>query len=98
MYENIFSSIRLRYDELLASAEISHLLERSRHQLMSRAAQIDALAKDQSALPVSYTVASGQGPEVLKTPHTDKLLAAAKKDDHDNEVLGEVFFFNKSIF
>ncbi|MDH3943816.1 MAG: hypothetical protein OEV06_06985 [Anaerolineae bacterium] len=98
MYEKIFAHLRLRCDELLASAETARLLERSRDALMSRAAQIAALEEHQSASPVSYTLAAGQGREVLKTPHTDQLLAGARKDDPDSDVLEEVIFFTKSVF
>ncbi|MBW8012092.1 MAG: hypothetical protein FVQ83_12775 [Chloroflexi bacterium] len=97
-YNNIFTLIKLRHAELLASSEVARLLEKSREELLAKAEQISLQADDENRRSQVYTIAHGQGACVLKTPHTSQLVSAAKDEDRTVDALEDAIFFKKSIF
>lgn len=98
-YEYIFTLIKLRHAELLASSEVARLLEKTKDKLLTNAEQIRLQAdKKKTRLKHNYTIAHGQGDSLLKTPQTDQLISAAKYEAITAEALEDVIFFKKSIF
>ena len=98
MYGHLEIMIKLRYAELLAEAKTAQMLKIAKRDVISRAAQLQRSAEGKDAPNLNYTIAAGQGEAVLKTPHTDQLLQAAKSESQDADDLGEVIFFKKSVF
>lgn len=98
MFRRLYVNIRFRFDEMLSGAETVRLLESLRKSRIFPAVQADAPVEHQISSTESSSVVSGQGSGISNEPQTDRLLAAAKKDDLDTDVLAEVFFLNKSVF
>lgn len=97
MYHHLEIMIKLRYAELLANAETARLIGNGKQELLSSVAKLELVA-NKDAANLNYTIAPGQGSDVLKHPNTDQLLQAAKSEDQETDVLGEVIFFKKSVF
>ena len=99
-YEYIFTLIKVRHAELLASSETARLLKNSRSELMTKAAKLNKHANKTSeeTRVLSYTLAHGQEESVLKAPHTDQFLEGAKDEIKEIDDLGEAIFFKKSMF
>lgn len=98
MYDHLEIMIKLRYAELLAEAKTARMLKIAKRDDISRASQLHRSTEDKDAPNLNYTLAAGHGEAVLKTPHTDQLLKAAKSESQDTDELGEVIFFKKSVF
>jgi hypothetical protein len=98
MFNHLEIMIKLRCAELLAEAKNAQMLKITKRDVLSRASQLQRSAEDKDAPNLNYTITAGQGEAVLKTPHTDQLLKAAKSESQDTDDLGEVIFFKKSVF
>ena len=90
MFDQLEIMIKLRCEELLAESKTLHLLRVAKVELLPRAAQQKRFGDKQDIPNLTYTLAEGQGETVLKTPHTEQLLQAAKIEDQESDDLGEV--------
>ncbi|MEK6256233.1 MAG: hypothetical protein N2C13_02805 [Chloroflexota bacterium] len=97
MYDRLKIMIKLRYAELLRQAKTKQLITAAKAQLLSRAAQLSDNPNG-SVSPVSSVITPAQAEIAINSPKTGQLVEVAKGEMIEDEDLGEVFFFKKSVF